>query len=487
MKSHSPIRSCTLVLCLWANLSAWAQYKADSTRNLRTQNLRTLTVDGSEVGRVTRSAYHAVAVDTRRLRNTNDNLAAVLDRVAGVKIREEGGLGSGYSLNLNGFTGRHVRIFIDGMPMEGSASSFGLNNIPVSLASRVEVYKGVVPVSLGGDALGGAIHVVTDRRQGSYVDASYSYGSFNTHRTSLALGHTTRRDVFVNLHLYQNYSDNDYRVRVPNTDLQTMQIASVDTWHRRFHDQYHNEAGILSLGIQNKSWADLLSLGLTYSQDCRQIQHANLMKIVFGKKFRRTCGWSPTFQYTKRDFLLPGLSARLSARYDVALTENTDTAARTYNWSGQYVPNAYQGEGVATLAAFTGRTLVLVGALDYHVGTVHRLSLNNSYTNYRRRTTDRVANAQQATAATYMRRLNVRDILGLSYQYVPSASWNALVFIEVLSHASGRSREVERPRLCGGYAQARGFGRRIGRHMGVPARLAVEALLRAHLPSALRP
>jgi hypothetical protein len=47
-------------------------------------------------------------------------------------------------LMLDGFSGKHVKIFIDGVPQEGVGSSFGLNNIPVNFADRIEVYKGVV-------------------------------------------------------------------------------------------------------------------------------------------------------------------------------------------------------------------------------------------------------------------------------------------------------------------------------------------------------
>lgn len=72
------------------------------------------------------------------------------------------------NITLNGFTGRNVKIFMDGVPMQGNSSSFQLNNIPVSLAERIEVYKGVVPVEFGGDAIGGAINIVTNRSTNTF-------------------------------------------------------------------------------------------------------------------------------------------------------------------------------------------------------------------------------------------------------------------------------------------------------------------------------
>lgn len=144
------------------------------------------------VKEVNRQAYNVTAIDATKLYNTTMNIANALDRVAGVRVRESGGVGSNFNLSLNGFSGNHVRYFIDGIPMDNMGSSFQINNIPINLAERVEVYKGVVPIWLGSDALGGAINIVTSMKPRNFVDASYSYGSFNTHRTVVNLGTTSK-------------------------------------------------------------------------------------------------------------------------------------------------------------------------------------------------------------------------------------------------------------------------------------------------------
>lgn len=146
------IRRGVLALCmLIMTMAAWAQHDSDSLKNdfskhhqqdnyrknlhgdklKQTQHLDEVVVRGNQVKRVNSSAFNVMAVDTRRLRNTNLDLAHVLDRVSGVKVREDGGLGSGTSINLNGFTGKHVRLFIDGVPMDGASSSSSINNITV--------------------------------------------------------------------------------------------------------------------------------------------------------------------------------------------------------------------------------------------------------------------------------------------------------------------------------------------------------------------
>lgn len=448
-----------LALCtLFITTVAWAQHDSDSLKNdynkshlkdnsrtdlhgdkfKQVQHLDEVVVRGNQVKRVNSSAFNVLAVDTRRLRNTNLDLAHVLDRVPGVKVREDGGLGSGTSINLNGFAGKHVKLFIDGVPMDGVSSSFSINNIPASFANRIEVYKGVVPVDFGGDALGGAINIVTDHSPHTYIDVSYSYGSFNTHRSNLSLGLSGKSGLTFRLNAYQNYSDNDYKVKTQWTDLSTNAVSNDEAWFRRFHDRYHNEAVVLQVGVVDKKWADKLIFGLNYSHEYAQIQNANLMKIVFGGKYRTAQGWTPSLLYEKRNLAIPGLNFRLSARYDMVKTNNVDTLSRTYSWTGEYKVNAYQGEGVPTLAEFKGYTLATVTNLTYHIGDQHFFTLNDTYTHYRRRTTNAASNNVQSSAATFMRRVNAKNTLGLSYKFIPNQQWNIVAFLKYYdSHVRG--------------------------------------------------
>ena len=148
-----------------------------------------VVVVSSEVSRVKRSAFNTVAVDTKDMQNSTKSLSEALTKAPGMKLRESGGVGSDMQLMMDGFSGKHVKVFIDGVPQEGVGSSFGLNNIPVNFAERIEVYKGVVPVGFGTDAIGGVINIVTNKkRRNWFLDASYSYGSFNTHKSYINFG-----------------------------------------------------------------------------------------------------------------------------------------------------------------------------------------------------------------------------------------------------------------------------------------------------------
>ena len=158
--------------------------------------LEEVEVVSSGVSRVRNSAFTALAVDTRDLQNSTKTLGDALAKTPGLKLRESGGVGSDMNVMLDGFSGKHVKVFIDGVPQEGVGGSFGLNNIPVNFAERIEVYKGVVPVTFGADAIGGVINIVTKKsvlkRQNWFLDAAYSYGSFNTHKSYVNFGQTLK-------------------------------------------------------------------------------------------------------------------------------------------------------------------------------------------------------------------------------------------------------------------------------------------------------
>ena len=199
-----------------------------------------VVVVSNGVSRVKRSAFNAIAVDTKEFQNSTKNLSDALAKAPGMKLRESGGVGSDMQLMLDGFSGKHVKIFIDGVPQEGVGSSFGLNNIPVNFADRIEVYKGVVPVGFGTDAIGGVINIVTNKKKRNwFLDGSYSYGSFNTHKSYVNFGQTFKNGFTYEINAFQNYSDNDYQVDAPVEDFETGRIDKDKRVRvKRFNDTY---------------------------------------------------------------------------------------------------------------------------------------------------------------------------------------------------------------------------------------------------------
>lgn len=420
-------------------------------------------VTATGVGRVKRSAFNAVAVDTRAMRNTTKNLADALAKAPGLKLRESGGVGSDLSLMLDGLGGKHVKVFVDGVPQEGVGPSFGLNNVPVGFASRIEVYKGVVPVDFGTDAIGGVINVVTDRRHaGWFADASYSYGSFNTHKWDANFGQTFAGGFTYEVNAFQNYSDNDYHVNAPVEDFETGRIdRDRKVRVKRFNDTYHNEAVVAKVGLLDKPWADRLMLGLTYSHMYKEIQTGVRQEIVYGEKHRRGHSLMPSLEYAKRNLLTKGLDLRLTANYNEDVTTNIDTASYKYNWLGERALLNSPGEQSLQHARAVNHNWNATLGVNYRLGNIHQFTFNHVLTDFRRSNTSLLTGTAQTDPID---KRTQRNISGLAYRLVPSQRWNLTVFGKhygqqvagpvATTEAMEDYRRVSRSIDCWGYGAA---------------------------------
>ena len=307
-------------------LAKGERIKVNVTIAPKVKELGEVVVTTSGVGRVNKSAFNAVAVDAKKLHNSTQTLAGALTKVPGVKLRESGGVGSDMQLYIDGFCGRHVKIFIDGIPQEGAGAAFDLNNVPINYADRIEVYKGVVPVGFGTDAIGGVVNIVTNKQPGKwFLDASYSYGSFNTHKSYVRFGQIFKNGFMYEVNAFQNFSDNDYYVDTYVRDFEIREDGSVrfppldksKIYHlKRFNDQYHNEAVIGKIGVVGKKWADRLALSFNYSYFYKEIQTGVYQDVVFGEKFRKGHSLTPSLEYYKKNLFVKNLDLLLTANYN---------------------------------------------------------------------------------------------------------------------------------------------------------------------------
>ena len=385
-----------------------------------------ITVEAiTPIKQVEKSAYNVAAIDATKLTHLNSNAADMLAKASGVKVRETGGVGAESQINLNGFTGQHVRTFVDGVPIS-RASSFQIGNIPTELIDRIEIYKGVVPVTFGSDALGGAVNIVTRRSNAQYANLSYTFGSFNTHKSTLNVGVPLTDNIGIELNAYQNYSDNSYKVLTHYLDL-TKGIYSKDKqWFKRFHDRYHNEVIIGKVNIFKEPWADKLSFSLNYNQEYKQIQNANLMQIVFGGKYQTSYTYSTGIEYEKKN-LLKGLSFSVVGRYDLTTTNVVDEENRIYSWDGSYRIKPTKGEAMYQNTVFEGKTAYVAAHLDYWLSEKHFLQLTHTFSHYYRLTKSQLF-TPFSSDADFMDRINQKNITGLSYKYVPNDQWTVLAF-----------------------------------------------------------
>ena len=263
------------------------------------------------------SALSVNALDVKPVINSLNSLNELVNRTSGVKIREEGGVGSDFDLSINGLSGNSVRYFIDGVPLDSKGSYVTLTNLPVNLIDRVEIYKGVVPASLGTDALGGAVNIITQAEKKSFMDASYSIGSFSL-------------------------------------------LAQIEA------------------GITGKFWADEFFVSASYSKTDKELQTGSIQTKVYGMAERNSDAWNVSVRYNKYNFMTEGmtLKATLSHTWDHSIT--IDTAYRKYYWDGGYIVsqrNEIRGNEPSIRHYKRPLTIVRVN-LDYQLDGHHGLNLN---------------------------------------------------------------------------------------------------------------
>lgn len=351
--------------------------------------------------KIKETGFNVNVIETKQYANTNTDINQLLNRSTGIRIREQGGLGSNFSFSLNGLSGNNVRFFLDGIPIESMGAGLSFNNIPVNIAERVEVYKGVVPAHLGSDALGGAINIVTNRDKAKYIDLSYSLASFNTHRTALSAGYKEpKTGLRFNLNTYYNYSDNSYLMRtnpkanlyltVPvrkNENSQYYDAFDTIASARRFHDSYESYMTQLEVGLSDKKWADVAVLGFTYTFIDNDVQTGATQERVLGKVHNTTKSLTPTFRYRKDRLFTDGLSASLYANFSNSQTVITDTSSyNTYTWLGyhldDYYPNAGELAATKSIQHQKNNTFFAQANVNYVLTPDHIFNINHNVNSY---------------------------------------------------------------------------------------------------------
>ena len=346
--------------------------------------LEEIVVKGkSEANRIEEQAYAVEAIETKKLQNRNVDMNQLLTQSAGIRVRESGGLGSSFSYSINGMNGRAIKFFVDGIPIDRYGSGYSINNFPVNLIDRIEIYKGVLPASFGSDALGGAVNIISKAGYQNYIDASYSIGSFNTHRASLAAHWANPADgFFADLQGFYNYSDNNYEVWGPGVEVanpETGRAEGIRT--ERFHDAYRSASVKAEVGLREKSWADQLKLGFLFADNFNELQHGATMASVIGEATRTEESWAPSLQYQKNNFLFERMEVNLFSSYSYLESITIDTSSRIYNWLGQVIDerptNSEMGGGRNGKSLLTLRThnFFNQAIINYNLSPVQKFTL----------------------------------------------------------------------------------------------------------------
>lgn len=361
------------------------------------------------------SADAVNVIDMRRAREQAADMGEVLARSQGVTVRRSGGLGSGERFALNGLYDEQIAKFIDGIPLEITSFTFGVSTIPVNFVDHVEIYRGVVPIRFGADALGGAVNFVTDQEYRTHASASYQIGSFGLHRATA--GGRYRHDAtgFVaGAEAFFDQADNDYLVDVEIPDERgRLSPARVP----RFHDGYRAGGGAVEVGVIEQPWAKRLLLRGFYGGTAKEIQHNIVMTVPYGEVRYTTSNYGAILRYEVEPWR--SLQLELVGAYSKRTIHFVDDSNWVYTWRNEKVrERRIAGELESTPSDQTSWEHSGFGRLgaSWQLTRGHRLSFSSSPT-YATRTGDERLQADPAARDPLnAERVRFSLVSGLEYQ-----------------------------------------------------------------------
>ncbi|MDO4224779.1 MAG: TonB-dependent receptor plug domain-containing protein [Bergeyella zoohelcum] len=384
-----------VVLFGLVSASIVAQTHSDKTKDIEEV---VLNKPVSIKNQLEKEGFAVNVVETKEMAMRNVQTTELLDRTAGLRLRQDGGLGSRINFNINGMTGNAIKVFIDGVPASNYGRSFSINSIPPALIERIEVYKGVVPGYLSEDALGGAINVVLKKQARNLLNVSYSFGSFNTHQANANASYRDKKGMLVDISGFYNYSDNNYEVwgdQITFVDYQGRLTRGHKA--RRFNDAFRSYGTKIDFGWEGVKWADRFTIGGVFSNDYKEIQHGITMQRVFGDRHSRREANIATLNYRKKDLFTKGLSLNVDASYAHRIVQAIDTVGIMYDWQGailrpdgslvRYSSGAEQGDR-KTDVKNTNKSFVMRANVGYEITDSNKLFINQLYNNFKRGVAD---------------------------------------------------------------------------------------------------
>lgn len=352
-----------------------------------------------------------------------------IDKVSGVRIRRSGSLGDNSDISISGLKGSAVRIYIDGVPFEFLYPTLDLSNVPLTDIKRVDVYKGVMPVDIGTDALGGGINIVTGGANKNHAKASYSIGSFNTHLGDVSLTLVDDNDNFFSVNGGVNYSDNDYKFNANvvqtefidenNPSFGTKLVELKDQEVTRFHDRYRLQHSSTTIGTSNKKWTDNVSISLNYLNSFKEIQNTNrITNQAIGEAVLESENVSTILKYIKTIFK-DKLKLRTISNYSRESVKFVDSTANKYNWFGDvYAVNTNsKGEfdnGTPAILEAESHNYVNRSSLVYNINDTNNLLLSNIIAHQKREIVSYDFDLKYFETEPLQK--ITKDILGLQYQ-----------------------------------------------------------------------
>lgn len=314
-------------------------------------------------------AMPVTVIDLSNIRGTVSSVQDILVKTVGVTIRSSGGVGSSSRLSVRGLEGKRIGFFIDELPLSEQADYIDINDIPVDMIDRIEIYKGVVPARFGGSSLGGAVNIVIREYPEKYADLSYGLESFNTHKLQ-AVFKRNLKEKGLTFGIGGSYTtaDNNYTFESPYRR---------GLYITRNHDQYQK---ILVGGSfkAHKWWFDKVEIEPVVVKTYKEVQG---IEYDIREAHSHSLMTGLATKLTKDHFLLDGLNFDMLNGLVFTKMNFIDKATHRYEWDGASypTPSRYGGEvGYNFPSDSDDRKFSFVNKtnLEYLINQNHSLNFN---------------------------------------------------------------------------------------------------------------
>lgn len=325
----------------------------------------------SEARKLKEEGMPVTVINMSNLQGTVTSISDILSKTVGMTIRTSGGVGSASRISVRGLEGKRIGFFIDEIPLNDQSDFIDLNDIPVDMIERIEIYKGVVPARFGGSSMGGAVNIKIKEYPDKYMDVSYMRESFNSNKLQLVSKRNLKeKGLIFGLGGGYTYADNDYTMTSPYKE---------DLKIKRDHDRFQK----IMVGGSFKAtkwWFDEVEFEPVFVDTKKEIQGIET-DIRKAETNSRAFLFANTLK--KEDFLLPGLDLDFSTAVAFTRINLIDTAKVRYDWDGNpYTTTKYGGElGNQYAANSNDKKFTLINKinLEYMINKSHSVNFNSVF------------------------------------------------------------------------------------------------------------
>ena len=354
-------------------ISVKGQVRSDVSLKEQAEEISGVTVSGKSVAHQKKEQSMPVTViDMSNLRGTVSSVQDILLKTVGITLRSSGGVGSSSRISVRGLEGKRIGFFIDELPLGEQTDYIDINDIPIDMIDRIEIYKGVVPARFGGSSLGGAINIVIREYPDKYADLSYGYESYNTHKAQGVFKRNLKqRGLVFGIGGGYTSSDNNYTFDSPFQE--GLRIT-------RNHDKYRK----LIIGGSFKAkkwWFDEVELEPVFVKTYKEIQG---IEYDIREAHSQSLMTGLSNKLEKDNFLTEGLNLDMFNGLVLTKMNFIDKATRRYEWDGSSypTPSRYGGEaGYNYPSDSDDKKLTFINKtnLEYILTERHSLNINSVF------------------------------------------------------------------------------------------------------------